>query len=218
MKKKNSNLTDYRTVARHFNGWIAFEREAKSDHTIASYKLALKLYLIDYLANHLKMANKTFDITKALSPTTIKNWLGWLKNARQCKSQTINHRRGSLLRFLRYMGKQEPDLMTYALEAQYVQKHRVSPTKVSGFTTDALKALLNTPNTATKTGFRDCVLLSLLYSTGARINEVLTLRLRDIHISSEGTKIPSVTFYGKGNKYRCIPLLDPTLRDRKSVV
>lgn len=204
-------------VARHFNEWIRYERNSKSQHTIASYKLALRLYIVEYLENTMKLANDAFDINKAFSPTTISNWLLWLKG-RGYKAQSINHRRGSLMRFLHYLGKQEPNCMTFYLEGKEVQKHKVIPVKIHGFSMEALKALLNAPDTSTKTGYRDCVLFSLLYATGARINELLNIRLRDVKLPSKNGKTSSVTFFGKGNKYRNIPLLSPIIMQLKQYI
>ena len=204
-------------VARHFNQWIQYEQDSKSQHTIYSYKLAIRLFIIDYLEGVLKHSYDTFDIDKAFASSTIADWLMWLKQ-RGYKAQSINHRRGSLLRFLRYLGKQEPHLMTYYFEAKEVQKHKVTPIKVHGFSKDALKAILNAPNTATKTGYRDCVLLSLLYATGARINELLSIRLRDVKLGGKAGTISSITFFGKGNKYRVIPLLSPSVEQLKQYI
>lgn len=217
MKKKNSNSEDYRTVARHFNEWLKYEREAKSCHTIAGYKLALRLFIRDYLETELKLVGASFDISKAFAPDTISKWLLWLKN-RGCQAQTINHRRTSLLCFLKYLGKREPHFMTFFLEAKDVQKHKVKPVKVHGFSLHALKAILNVPNTLTKTGYRDCVLMSLLYATGARINEILSLRLRDIKQPTNQDEFASIIFYGKGNKYRSVPLLKPSIEQLQKYI
>ena len=51
---------------------------------------------------------------------------------------------------------------------------------------------------------RDRFLLSLLYESGARIKEVLSLRLLDIKETSGGEA--DVHFYGKGRKHRTTPL------------
>lgn len=51
---------------------------------------------------------------------------------------------------------------------------------------------------------RDRFLLSLLYESGARINEVLSLKLLDVKATSSGEA--DVHFYGKGKKHRIAPL------------
>ena len=52
-------------------------------------------------------------------------------------------------------------------------------------------------------GERDYVLLSVLYDTGARIQELLDLKPRDFHLESP----PFVRLRGKGRRERLCPLL-----------
>ena len=48
----------------------------------------------------------------------------------------------------------------------------------------------------------------LLYDTGARIQEILDLKLRDIHLNDQ---TPCIYLTGKGNKMRAVPLMDKTI-------
>lgn len=70
-----------------------------------------------------------------------------------------------------------------------------------------MKALLAQPDTATKKGVRDLLLMIMLYDTGARIQELLNLRICDIQFS----KSPTVKVLGKGSKYRFIPVMPKTM-------
>jgi site-specific recombinase XerD len=47
-----------------------------------------------------------------------------------------------------------------------------------------------------------------LYDTGARIQEILDLKLKDIHLNDQ---TPSIYLTGKGNKTRAVPLMDKTI-------
>lgn len=58
--------------------------------------------------------------------------------------------------------------------------------------------------TSTKVGRRHLVLLSLLYETGARVQEVITLAPKDVRLS----KPFSISLLGKGNKTRIVPLTE----------
>ena len=70
-----------------------------------------------------------------------------------------------------------------------------------------MKALLAQPDTETKKGIRDLLLMIMLYDTGARIQELLNLRICDIQFS----KSPTVKVLGKGSKYRFIPVMPKTV-------
>jgi integrase/recombinase XerD len=56
------------------------------------------------------------------------------------------------------------------------------------------------------------MMLILLYDTAARVSELLELTIGSLHIDSE---IPYITIYGKGRKYRNIPLMDKTQQHLK---
>jgi site-specific recombinase XerD len=72
----------------------------------------------------------------------------------------------------------------------------------------ALKILLEQPDAKTRYGLRDRFLMILLYDTAARIQEILDLRLKDIHLNDQ---TPSIYLTGKGNKTRAVPLMDKTI-------
>jgi site-specific recombinase XerD len=48
----------------------------------------------------------------------------------------------------------------------------------------------------------------LLYDTGARIREMLDLKLNDIHLKDQ---TPCIYLTGKGNKTRTVPMMDKTI-------
>jgi integrase/recombinase XerD len=57
-------------------------------------------------------------------------------------------------------------------------------------------------------GRRDLVLLSLMYDTGARVQEIADLTVADVRLENPAT----VKVTGKGNKSRLIPLMTPTAK------
>ena len=67
------------------------------------------------------------------------------------------------------------------------------------FTRDEIKILLNLPNENYETGLRDKVLLSLMYATGTRAQEICDLKVRDIRMNDASA---SITLMGKGSKTR----------------
>jgi site-specific recombinase XerD len=54
-------------------------------------------------------------------------------------------------------------------------------------------------------GRRDAVLLSLLYDTGARVQELCDLVVSDVRIQ----QLATVRLTGKGNKSRIVPIMNP---------
>ncbi|WP_373657479.1 tyrosine-type recombinase/integrase [Sporomusa acidovorans] len=61
------------------------------------------------------------------------------------------------------------------------------------------------PDSSTKNGFRDLVLLSVLYDTAARVDELINLKVKDVRL------MPAIiTLHGKGSKVRQVPIMSNT--------
>ncbi len=68
-------------------------------------------------------------------------------------------------------------------------------------TTEEVETLLSQPNQDTPTGLRDAAMLEVLYATGLRISELVSLKLQDINL-----EMGCVTTVGKGQKQRLVPM------------
>jgi len=66
---------------------------------------------------------------------------------------------------------------------------------------DEVVALLNAPDTETPLGLRDKAMLELLYATGVRVSELLSLEFKTINLDAG-----FVIVVGKGSKERIVPL------------
>lgn len=81
---------------------------------------------------------------------------------------------------------------------------------IETFSNAQIKALLDTPNRSTFTGFRDYVIMLLLLDTGIRISELTGIEMHDID-----WKDRTIVVYGKGRKERIVPfskILEKQLR------
>ncbi len=75
-------------------------------------------------------------------------------------------------------------------------------------TQEAVQRLLAQPPHNTLQGRRDAVLLSVLYDSGARVQELVDLVVRDVRLEAPSV----VTLTGKGSKRRTVPLMTPTAK------
>lgn len=66
---------------------------------------------------------------------------------------------------------------------------------------EEIEALLEEPNLGTVEGYRDRTMLEVLYATGMRVSELLS-----VPVSSVNLQMQYLIAYGKGNKERIIPL------------
>ena len=73
-------------------------------------------------------------------------------------------------------------------------------------TRDECERLLAAPDLSTPFGLRDAAMLCLLYATGLRVSELVSLRLQDLHWEAE-----AIRTVGKGNKERVVPVAKAAL-------
>ncbi len=70
---------------------------------------------------------------------------------------------------------------------------------------DQVQALLTAPDLATSIGLRDAALLELLYGTGARITELVSLDVDDVTALTHDPDA-ALRLFGKGRKERIVPV------------
>lgn len=202
MKKTNKEAC---ALARYIHDWLhvyTTSLKANSPHTVKNYSDALSLFM-HFLASVKKVDGSNFSF-KLLSHNYIEEWILWLKTARKCSAGTCNNRLASMRSFLKYLAAKDVSFMYLAHESTLIPRQKSIKKKICGMSKKAVKALMSVPDTTTHTGRRDLALLVFMYSTASRIDEVLSLKVNQLHL---GTAKPYVTIIGKGNKIRTLYLL-----------
>lgn len=192
--KNNSALV----IAQLYNEWLDECVNYKSDCTIRSYEISVTSF-IDYLVQCKKQKVDGFCTEDAFSGENIKNWLLWIKTEMNIKPQSCNVRLSNLRAFLKFMSKKNVRYASIYLASKDVDLLKTEKVQIKSLTKEAIKALLSIPDIKTFTGMRDVVLMSLMYTTGCRINEALSIKLADLHIDD---KPGFMSILGKGSKHR----------------
>ncbi len=136
----------------------------------------------------------------------ILGFLDWLKSERHNGDATINQRLACIHGFFRYMQLEDPvGLLSYQ-QILSIPIMKVPTPTVNHLTPDALKLILAQPNASVAAGRRDLTLLSVLYDSGARVQELVDLRIKDIRLDPPAI----LTVTGKGRKKRTIPIMSNT--------
>lgn len=190
-------ITFISVLEDYFETYLPYSR-GLSNNTINSYKQSF-LLLFQFMSENkaIQAGNIKFS---DLSYETLLEFFGWLETDRQCKATTRNQRLSALSAFSEYAQNRDFDAASVFRSAiikvpikRYVSRQRAV------FTRDEIKILLSLPDEHYETGLRDKVMLSLMYATGARAQEICDLQVKDIRINNEST---SITLVGKGSKVR----------------
>lgn len=116
--------------------------------------------------------------------------------------------------FLRFLAHKKIQFIKYDCDAAEIKE--CSNLKTSGSNHKRYNQTdFASINTRTLIGKRDFALFNLLYSTGTRIDEILSLRLSALHLDETKSYI---LVLGKGNKQRTIYLLNSMVKILKHYV
>ena len=136
----------------------------------------------------------------------IKEYLDWIEEARHCCVATRNVRLAAIHSFYRYVQLEMPEGLFCNQKILSIPFKKSPKTVVGYLTVEELKVLFQQPDIYTKNGRRDLTLLSTLYDTGARVQEIIDLQVADIRIDKPTT----ITLTGKGRKTRHVPITGNT--------
>jgi integrase/recombinase XerD len=159
-----------------------------SDNTLQSYNRDIKLYC-NYLDNNkINMVSSNED--------SIKTYLDSLKINGKAVS-TVSRNLASLRSLYQYLHKtkvvnEDP---TTNIESPKIERR---PPKV--LSTEQVELLLDQPKCVDLKGYRDKAMLELVYATGIRVTELISLNLDDINLESGYIKCANRT------KQRIIPI------------
>jgi site-specific recombinase XerD len=127
---------------------------------------------------------------------------------------TRNLRLRCIQAFLSYAAADSTVIIHKAEILKVPVKNLSSPDVLKYMNENAISAMLAQPDPFSKKGLRDRFIMLLLYDTGARISEIVTLELGSVRFGST----PTVKVLGKRNKYRDVPLMIKTAEHFKNYI
>ncbi len=199
---KNSNKL-MALVQMFFQQYLVVDR-GLSQNTVMAYRDSLKLYFSFECTRQNKSINKL--VLDDVNADAILLFLKQIENKRNNGIVTRNLRLAALKTFSLFLTTKD---LSRAGEYQRIMALplKKAPHKMIDYLEvneiDAIIGKLDAKNSCDE---RDYVLLSLLYNTGARVQEVCDLTVGSISFGS----MPFVTLVGKGNKTRMVPIWKET--------
>jgi integrase/recombinase XerD len=193
--------TDFaKYISGFLNDYLPNEKGV-STNTIKSYSYTFILF-ITYMRdvknvsiNRLMMAN--------INKEVIVSFLDWLQRERKCSDATRNQRLAAISSFVKYIEYMNPAGLNNWHQILSIPSKRTKKQLISYLSIDGIKLLLQQPDMSKLKGLRDLALLTLMYESAARVQEIIDLTPSSLFIVNKPYR---VVLYGKGNKYRNVPL------------
>lgn len=193
--------TDFASgLTKFFTQYLTNECGA-SAKTIDAYRYAFILFF-EYISN-IKGVTPELLTLKQFTHETIKGYLMWLETERKNSISSRNNRLAAIKSFVHYLTYEFPE---YIEEYQNILRIPIKKSDqnqgISYLKTEGMKLLVAQIDIHKTNGFRDYIMIILLYTTGIRVSELINIRVGDLSLTEPYTML----VHGKGEKSRYVPL------------
>ena len=161
-----------------------------SKNSLSAYRRDLTLF-----ANWLELDS---ECTKSIYQVIEADLTAYMASKRDDKASTANRRLTVFKRFYRYALRQHLVEQDPCLKLRAAKQAQRFPKVLSE---EQITTLLNTPDTAEALGLRDRTMLELMYASGLRVSEIVSLKTVALGLNEGVVRVVN----GKGGKERLVP-------------
>jgi site-specific recombinase XerD len=199
----NVNSTDFAKLITSFlTDYLPLQR-GYAKNTILSYRDTLKLFL-RFLKEAKDILPNNFYV-KDFSRELVIEFLDWYRH-RGAGISAANQRLAAIRSFADYAQLESIENISFLQNISSIKSKKSSPKEILFLSALQMSLLINKPDINTHTGYRHRVILTLLYDSGCRVQELCDITISDISLNG----IATVRLHGKGNKYRTVVISDET--------
>jgi integrase/recombinase XerD len=192
-------------VTAFLTHYLAAQRNV-SPNTIKAYRDVFTL-LLRFCRDVQRVPPEKLRLEQ-IDVSVVERFLDYLETERKSSLRTRNHRLAALHAFFRYVQAEEPDHMLQCQKILAIPQRRCARPTVTYLSKQELAEVLAQPDLRAQRGRRDAVLLSILYDTGARVQELIDLSVGDVRLDTPA----QLRLLGKGRKMRAVPLMENTIQ------
>ena len=199
--EENKELVEYLEYLKYQKNY--------SDYTIKTYK--------DDVLEYLNYLNREALNFKKVEYSDIRFYLMYLKDEKKDDNSSINRKLSSLRGFYKFMANEG---IVKSNVFSLVNGPKKSKKLPRYFEYNELEELFKVPDTRNPLGQRDLLLLEMLYATGVRVGELVSIKVKDIDLNNR-----NILILGKGNKERfvqfgeyCEDILKEYLKDGRKIL
>lgn len=199
-----TNPSEFGALLQRFFADRLIQQQNVSPRTIAAYRDTFRL-LINYAGRAAGKPPAKLALCD-IDANLVLDFLAHLEAERHNTARTRNARLAAIRAFAHYVASQAPPALQFAQQILAIPMKRFERPILEFLSRDEVHALLAAPGIATWCGRRDTAMLTVLYNTGARVSELIGIRVADITLATT----VSVRLHGKGRKQRTVPLWKET--------
>ena len=203
MNTPDINAAFARLLQQFFLDRLLQQRNA-SAQTVASYRDTFRL-LLQFAERQLHKPPVRLELTD-LNASFVLAFLNHLERERRNSIRSRNARLAAIRSFLHYAALKSPTALPSIQSVLAIPLKRFERPMIGFLSQVEIAAVLNAPDGASWCGQRDRVMLATLYNTGARVSELIGMRVGDVVLERSA----SVRLRGKGRKERTLPLWPST--------
>jgi len=196
----------FAALVQHFFTEYLVAQRALGPRTIASYRDAMLLFL-DFARHRLGKMPTALNLSD-IKPDLILEFLDHLEQERQNSVRSRNLRLTALRAFLKFAARRDVSSFFVIEQALGVPMKRFERPMLGFLTREEMLAVIGQPGD-TWTSQRDHLLFAMLYNTGARVSEIIGVKVGDVVLGESAC----VHLRGKGRKQRSTPLWKSTIQE-----
>lgn len=185
------------------------QQRAMSPRTVAAYRDAFVLFL-DFAKSRLRKQPTAIRL-REITPKLILAFLDHLEHERGNSVRSRNARLAALRAFLKFAGRRDVTALHVVEQALGVPMKRFERPMIGFLSREEMLAIIGEPGSSW-TNQRDHLLLRMLYNTGARVSEIVGIKVADVVLDGAAC----VHLQGKGRKQRTVPLWRSTVKQIKA--
>lgn len=199
---------DFQSLLQKFFLERLLNQQKVSPCTIQAYKDTFRIFL-KYMYD--ECGTKADSITmKDVNADTVIKFLNYLESNRKNKCKTANNRLATIKAFMEYVSYECPEYLGIVRKVKAIPFRKVEKKEIGYLTKEEMDSLLNACETTNPDGRRDYFMLLLLFNSGIRVSEMISIQGKDAVISVDGQC--HLRIMGKGRKERTVPLWKTTTK------
>jgi len=206
MNNHSKTPPSFATLVQMYFAEYLTQQRALSPQTVAAYRDAFVLFL-KFAQSQLAKLPTEIELSD-ITPDLITAFLSHLEQQRHNCVRSRNARLAALRSFLKFAAHRDVSSLQVVERALGVPVERFERPMFGYLPREQMLTVIDAPD-GTWIGRRDHVLILMLYNTGARVSEIIGIKVGDVVLED---RTACVHLHGKGRKQRSVPLWHSTVK------